>query len=604
VSDSGGVQMRRRRGSIAVALLAAAVIAPVASAQAATYSVAAGGGTCGGGDTACGRISDAAVAAGAGDTVEIASGSYNESPAFAAPGVTVRGSGAAPGVGVTGTITFSGNGGSPSVLERVVIATTAAGAPAVGVNGSAGVQVRDAVLLSTAGPGMAIARGANAITRSSVASGAAGGRAVDVQLNADPASLVIESSVLSGGGGADAAGLSVRTGIAQIPIPGSFGSATVDARHVTIAGSASAIVLDSSAATGLALAPPVGNIAAIVTDSIVLGATSTKRNEGLLAPVIGPNTASLSLQRTEQASVPDALFVSASRRNFHIRADAAAVIDKGQMTPGESDRDVDGQPRTVGPASDLGGDEFLNAAPTAAIVAKPATARTGQAVVFDGSGSGDREGNAGGGIKSYRWVFGDGSIETTSSPTVRHAYKKEGDVLAQLVVVDRQGTASAPASAAVKIIDGTPPAVVVAKPRNGQTLRLTRTTARTVNGKGKKSGKVRTVKRRQISFVGSAMDKSGVKAVFITIEKLRSKNSKVKQCTWLDPKRSLVKRACDKPVLIRPRFVKPLWGYNANKQRVQLTAGRYRVRAYGLDGAGAYGNSAPKNTTIRFTLKK
>ncbi|HEY0344912.1 MAG TPA: PKD domain-containing protein [Solirubrobacteraceae bacterium] len=599
----------RRRRALAAAAAAAAVaaLAAPAAAQAATYTVAAGGGTCGGADTACESLVEAAGVAAGGDTVQVAPGVYNEAPTFAAPGVTITGSTTAPGVIVTGTITFSGGGTTPSVLERLIVAPSVPSSPAVGVTGSAGVAVRDAFLLSQAGSGMAISNGAgNEITRSTVVSGAATGAAVDVQAGTAPVSLVLSSSILSGGPGGS--GLLVRTGVGTL-LPGSAAPASVIARHVTIAGSANGIALDSSAAVGLAA--PAGSITATVTDSIVHGGTPRTNNPGI--PIVAPgNTATLSLTRTDQAAPDAQLFVSPDRRNFHLRADAA-VIDKGQLTPGDSPTDVDGQPRENGPASDLGADEFVNGTPTASFVVATPTPRSSRPTAFDATASTDREGAFGGGISQYRWTFGDGTTETTTTPTVNHTYSGEGAVAVQLVVVDRQGGTSPPATIGLRIADGTPPVVVITSPPPNRTFGLTSTTTQTVTEKGIKR-KVTTRKPLRVGFGGRAKDPSGVTAVYITLQRLAkgteaaksaakaSAASKKRSCVWLNPKRGLIVRGCDKPVLVKALVRGRKWAYVV-PSKIALGAGTYRISAYGTDGAGSFGNSAAKaRRVVRFKL--
>ena len=187
------------------------------------------------------------------------------------------------------------------------------------------------------------------------------------------------------------------------------------------------------------------------SDSIVQGATPTKSNAGLLGTLLPPNTATLTLARTDQTTPPDALFVSTARRNYHLRADAPVIDKGGPAESGDSETDLDGQPRIAGAASDLGADEFGNTPPTAMIELKTAVPRTGQPVTFDGSASTDRETAIGGPIAEYRWTFGDGISETTTTPTVEHTYSREGALVAQLVVVDRQGAASTPAAVPVRL---------------------------------------------------------------------------------------------------------------------------------------------------------
>jgi hypothetical protein len=546
----------------------------------------------------------------AGDTVNVAPGTYDEAPNFTVPGVTINGSTSPPGVIVTGTMSFTGSGPTPSVLEHVIVAPSSLTSPAVGVSGSAGVAVRDCFLLSGGGPAMTISSGnANELTRSTVVSGAPDGRAVDVQVAGPPVTLLLSSSILSGG--AAGTGLFVKTGVGTL-VPGTAGTATITARHVTIAGSTTAISLDSSAATGL-LATPSGSITATVTDSIVLGATPHVNNAGV-PPLLAPNAAALSFTRTDQASAPDALFANAAKRNFHLRPDSPA-IDKGQVTPGDSATDIDGQPRDNGTGSDLGADEFVNTVPTAAFVVKTPNPRSNQPVVLDASSSTDREGGIGGGIVQYQWNYGDGTTETTTTPTVQHTYGKDGTVVVQLVVVDRQGGASVPFAAPVKLTDGTPPAVTIAKPRPNQVIALVTKKTRTVTKKGKKS-KVTTTKRTRLAFSGTAKDPSGVSAVFLTLERISvapkkkaaSKKAKsaatpTKRCIWLDPKAGFVSRPCEKPVLIRTGVRQGAWAYRL-ASAIKPVAGLYRVSVYGSDGAGAFGNSAlTRDRVVRFTLK-
>ncbi len=595
---------RHRMTTIAVAM---ALLAVPAAADAATYTVAAGGGACGGTDTACESLTAAAAVAIAGDSVQVAPGTYHEAPTFTAPGVTVTGSTTAP-VAITGTVTFSGSGATPSVLEKLLVAPSAAGAGAVVVSGTAGVAVRDAFLISGAGPGMLITGGAgNEITRSTLVSGAADGKAVDIQSATASVSLVLSSSILSGGAGGT--GLSATTGVGLGSVPGMAAPVNVTARHITIAGSANAIVLDSSAALAAPLGPAVGSIAATVSDSIALGTVTTSHNAGVAAglPLIGPaavpaNTAAVAFTRTDQATPAAQLFVNSARRNFHLRADAPA-IDNAQITTGDSATDVDGQPRTVGAASDQGADEFLNTAPTAALVVRTAKPRANQPVLLDGSGSSDREAASGGGIVQYQWNFGDGTTQTTTTPTVQHTYAGEGAVAAQLVVVDKQGASSAPAVAGVTIVDGVPPTVTITKPFAKQRIRLVKKTTKTVTTNGVKR-KVTTTRKVKLAFTGVAKDKSGVAFVLLTLEKLGTASSS--QCTWFDGKKGLIKTSCKKPKLLVAKLAKDgTWAYTISLKVKQPSAGLYRASVYGADATGAFGNSAAtKDSIIRFRIVK
>ncbi len=561
--------------------MVAALAAP-AAAGAATYTVTAGGGGCGGGDTACGTIGAAAGAAGAGDEVQIAPGTYTENMIFGAGGVTVTGATEPPGVVVSGSLSFSG-AGTPSVLQKLIVASPAGGGPAVGASG-AGVAVRDAVLISADGPGLAIVGGAgNELTRSSALAAAPGGPGVDIALGTAGANLAIDSSIISGG--AAAAGLAVTTGNGTLV---SAGSASITARHLTIAGAGTAISLDSSRATGLLSAQ--GNIAMTATDAIVQGAIARKNNAGLLGLIGPPNAATVTLTRTDQTTAAEALFVNPGKRNYHLRADAP-VIDKGQVTAGESATDLDGQPRSAGAASDLGADEFVNTGPAAMIAVTTPSPRATVPVTFDGSGSLDREAGLGGGIAEYRWTFGDGSTQTTFVPTVEHIYAKPGNVVAQLVVVDRQGAASEPATAPLALASGTAPTVAITKPKANAKVAL-------LAKKPRKGEKKR--RRAKISFAGTATAAAGVKSVVVTIEKIGTTK---KTCRWLDKKKGLVKAPCAKPPLINAKLKPGTWNYTVASS-IKLPKGGYRISAYGTDRGGAFGNAASaKRRIVRFTLK-
>lgn len=510
-----------RRRSLTLAATALVTLAAPAAADAATYTVAAGGGACGAGDLTCESLAVAAGAVAAGDSVSVSPGTYAEPSDFAVP-VTI--SGAAAGVAVTGTITFSGAGASPSVLEKLIVVTSAG--PAVSVTGPAGVAVRDAALISAADQGMAIANGAgNSITRTAVYSAAAGSAAVLVQPGAAATSLALESSVLSGGSGAEGAGLRVRTGVNSLP--GGAGGATVTGRHVTVAGTAKGIVLDSSAAIGLVAMPAVGNIAAAISDSIVLGASSAANYPGLLTALplttIPANSATLTFSaNNDRTSTPEALFTNPARRNYHLRAGSPA-IDKA-AGPGESPTDIDGQPRTNGPASDLGADEFYPGPPPPAPPAA-ATART----------------------------------------------------------------------------DGTPPAIVIAKPTANQKIKLSTTRKRTVTVDGRRVTRRTTTRLRRLSIRGTAKDPAGVRGVALTIEKLGGTATK---CKWFNAKKGIVLRSCKKPPLLLAKLAaNGTWTYNVDARK--LSAGKYRIIVVGADNSGAFGNSAPRGDAIRrFTLTK
>jgi hypothetical protein len=580
-----------------------ALLAVPAAAQAATYAVSPGNGPCAApADLACGSLVEAALAAAQGDVFNIAAGQY-DAATFPVGGITLTG--VAGAVAINGTMTFSGNAGAPSTLEKVIITQPTGIAPAINVSGLSGLHLRDAAVASLNGDGIIITGGVgNQIIRTAVVTGGAQTSAVRVSSTTGTAekALLLESSLLQGG----AAALSADT--SNLAIQARAGDITITARHLTAAGATNGIVLDAANAASL-LQGPSGNIVANLTDSIALN-NKVARYSLLLSP----NTAAINATRTIQTHDPNTLFADPGRGRFHLRPDAKDAIDVGGFTAGESVTDVDGDARP-GPTTDLGADEFVNAPPTAVLTLK-GRARAGQPVLLDATGSSDREAGFGGGIVQYRWNFGDGTTDTTTAPQVLHTYSGEGAAGATLVVVDKQGAVSAPAVARVDVGDGVPPEVTITKPFANQKVKLTTTTTKTVTKKGKKT-KVKTSKKTKISFGGAAKDKSGVAGVLLTIEKIgaatsstaakasQTKASKA-QCTWFDAKKGLLKVSCSKPKLLVAKLAKDgAWSFTPSTKTKKLTAGLYRVTVFGVDGSGAFGNSAPsKDAVIRFRLTK
>ena len=611
-------RMRRRRSltSAGAAVAAVLVVLPAAAHAAVTYTVTPGNGACGGVDLVCGSLGDATAAAATGDTFNISpSATAYQAVEWTKGGLTING---APGVAIDGTMTFKATGGGVSKLSKVALSQGTAAAPGILVNGASGLELSDSIILSKDGHGVLITAGeTNKIVRSVVITGGASASAVRIETKRDNANnaldkgLTLESTILTGG----EAGLGVRTeGLALIDPPA--GDVNVIARHITAAGSTHGILLDSSDAARL-LAPGAGNITTTLGDSIALNNKTTR-----YALLGGANEATINADtRSLQTADPGTLFADHVDRNYRLRPNSPA-IDKGGFTTGESQTDIDGDPRP-GPATDLGADEFVNAPPIAAIQVATDKPRNGQPVIFDGRASSDREASYGGGIVKYQWSFGDGQTQETTTPAVQHTYASQGTTVAQLVVVDNLGVASAPASAPVKIGDGTPPEVKITKPFRNQTLKLVKVTKKTVTKDGKKRTTT-TRKKLKLGFAGTAKDAAGVANVVLFVEKLASaparskaktkpktkakasQAAKSKTCTWLDPKRGLIKRSCAKPYFILAPLAKDgTWTYNVSTKIKQPSAGSYRVIASGVDAAGAAGNSASaQDAIVRFTLKK
>jgi PKD repeat protein len=84
---------------------------------------------------------------------------------------------------------------------------------------------------------------------------------------------------------------------------------------------------------------------------------------------------------------------------------------------------------------------------TAAFSTSPASVLPGATVSFDASGSSSTAGS----IQSYHWVFGDGTSDTTSSPSDSHAYAAPGSYTVRLTVTD-SGSHTAQVSHSVTVL--------------------------------------------------------------------------------------------------------------------------------------------------------
>ena len=585
-----------RRHSLGLAATALVVLAAPAAAQAATYTVKAGDGACGPSDLACGGLVEAAAIAAPGDVFNVATGTY-PSAKFATD-VTINGD---LGFVVDGTMEFSGGG--VSKLSKVAVATGAGNAPAIFVSGGGGLELSDSAAVSRDGFAIFITSGAgNKIVRSAVATGGGGtASALQVQTGPDDGAVgvVVDSSILTGGGAGVRA--FTRNNEAEALANRRAGDITLTLRHITAAGSTNGIDIDSS--NSRTLLGNTGNIDATVSDSIALTNRVVNFPGTLGIPPLGANTATLTRTRTLESADPATLFLNPTKSNFRLLPTASAAIGQGGFTAGESATDIDGEERAAAP-TDLGADEYNNAAPTAKVTVATATPRTTQPVTFDGRGSSDRDGNAT--IAEYRWRFSDGRAETTTQPFVQHVFDKEGDAAVGLVVVDKQGAASPEVAATFKLVNGTPPAVAIVKPKSKQTFKTFTTTTKTVTRNGRKV-KVRTRKRTRIQIAGLSKAAVGnMQRVILTLQKTKSTTSSTR-CRFYDPKRGLRLVKCDKPILITARLVKGSaggeWTYTVPSTR-PLSTGSWKVSAFGVDTTGAFGNTAKRGATVGFTVKK
>lgn len=587
-------RLGRRRRSLTVVATTLLALAVPAAAHAATYTVKTGDGICGGSDLACGGLVEAAEAAASGDIFNVATGTYTS--AKFTTDVDIRGD---LGFAVDGTLEFAGGG--VSKLSKVAATQGTLAAPAIYVSDGAGLELSDAIVVSKDGFGVLITSGqSNKIVRSVIATGGALASAVQVNSGTGTSdkALTIESSVVSGG----KAGVGAETTNAELEA--AAGDIVLTLRHITAVGSTNGINLDSSGARRV-LGGGVGDITATVTDSIAFNNRVVNYAGVLnLGVIVGANVASLEATRTVQAGDPLEFFLDPAKGNFRLRPDATKAINQGGFTPGESTTDIDGEDRSAAP-TDLGADEYNNAAPVAKIAVATATPRSTQPVTFDARGSADRDGNAT--IAEYRWRFSDGAVTTTTQPFVQHAFAAEGDAAAGLIVVDKQGAASPEVAVTFKLINGVAPAVGIVKPKSKQTFRTYTTTTKTVTKNGKKV-KRKTRKRTKIIIAGLSKPAVGTTTrILLTLQKTKSTTS-AKQCRYYDAKRGLRLVSCEKPILITARLIKNSatgeWTYGVPTTR-PLSTGTWKVSAFGVDSTGAFGNSAdPKAASLTFTVKK
>jgi hypothetical protein len=335
-------------------------------------------------------------------------------------------------------------------------------------------------------------------------------------------------------------------------------------------------------------------------------------------------------------SNPDsALFANPEQRDYHLRPDAPVIDKAGPAKVGESDRDFEKDPRVVGPASDIGGDEFVNRPPTAVLTVNPAKARENQVVTFDGSKSADPEAAFGGSIVGYRWDFGDGTIQNTQIPVVTHKYAQRAVYTATLTTIDNKAGLSAPTAAQIEVVDGNGPAVTIASPKAGQKIPVTfisgrkskkptsskpaakkpataRKAAATPNARTGKPGTTSTPKSKVLGgklrapllrFSGTANDDSGIAGVQIALRRFSSgrpvrAKSPRKQCTFFDGKGKFLRLPCKKPRYFYAALKSPTeWAYRI-KRGTFMRTGTYVLIVRAFDKLGNV--STP--VTVRFRL--
>lgn len=157
--------------------------------------------------------------------------------------------------------------------------------------------------------------------------------------------------------------------------------------------------------------------------------------DGSLAPLAGSPYPSVS-GGTGSAVTPDGRFVYAVGSAAAANVAGFARSAQGTLAP------VAGSPFTSG---GTGADiqslaTTPNRSPRARIKVVPGSPSVGQRVRFNGEESIDNDGT----IASYKWRFGAGQPETTTTPIARHTYKRPGTYTATLTVTDAEGCSDKP----------------------------------------------------------------------------------------------------------------------------------------------------------------
>ncbi|WP_205698458.1 PKD domain-containing protein [Conexibacter sp. SYSU D00693] len=396
--------------------------------------------------------------------------------------------------------------------------------------------------------------------------------------------LQVDSTSIAAG--QNGAGLRAYTP-SGLPLSGSdAGDILATLRYVTIAGADKAIIAVADGAGPLLGGGPA-DVNVEASRSIIHGGVAATAGQALsLSPASSKvtitnsdtnatNGGNVALSDTTYTPDPQ-LFADGSGRFPGLRPDAP-VIDKGGPTlPTDVDKDVDGDPRVIGPASDLGADEFTNKKPTAVIKASSLRVQQGQAVTFDASESSDPEVNAGGGLKEFRWEFGDGETQSTTTPTTTHTYAKVGPYDARVTVVDAQDNVSNPSSVtSLAVVDLKAPSVKVSSPRKNQTFTRFVTTRKRVNGR------TRTTRtRRTITFKGTVSDANKVAGVQLSIRRRAGSD-----CRYVTKSRKVAKKSCARPTFFPVAVKEGAWAFKT-RSTTNLPAGSWTVTVRGTDESG------------------
>jgi hypothetical protein len=178
-------------------------------------------------------------------------------------------------------------------------------------------------------------------------------------------------------------------------------------------------------------------------------------------------------------------------------------------------------------------------------------------VRFDASGSklpGDS-------IASFRFDFGDGTVETSYQGIALHAYGNAGRYSMSVTFTTVGGFTSPPATADIDVRDGVAPVVSVGSPRQGE--------------------RIKSVPKGALTLKGRASDKTGLRRVEVALRYVSPARGAANRCKWFNGKK-LVNGSCARPVWLGARSAGSNWTYAVRKPR-GLAKGFYELRVRGTD---------------------
>lgn len=551
-------------------MIAAVLLVTPAAASAATTTVdSAATGGCARGGT-CALINGAIGVSEPGDTVAIKAGQYGENVDVDVAQLTLA---AAPGavlISPTGNTALTVSAAN-AAIDGIGVLTSGDGVPAVASRGG-GMRLTDALLVSLKGSGVALTTGSdNRIQRSTVLADTDG-----IHLNVTGGGerrLAVDSSVVSSQSGS---AFRVTTSIGS-------GAAFMTLNHVTAALAPGKAVTLEGAGAGV-LTP--GNITFEANSSILHGASSATAFAGNPPiPVPAPNSVTATYKNSDatkmtvsggatatgDGTVTDdsQLFAEGTRLKS-----TAPVIDRGgALAAGESTTDFEGDARVIGPASDIGADEYVNHAPTAKLTLSATDLKSDE--VFDATATAtDQDGRSD--IASYTFDWGDGNVETVSASQLAHSYGAGGTYEIRLTVTDRAGATSDVATGSVTVTDGTPPQVIITSPKPLSKVKL--------------AGK----RRRSLAIKGVHADNVAVESVEVALTR-RSGG-----CAQYDGT-SFVSAKCKQFTFV-PATLKG-FRFRLDTPKMKWRRGSYQVRVRATDAAGNVSEGFSKDARSMVVFK-